>query len=103
MKDRRFGPEFLSLKTASCLSKFVQTWREKPAKPLRLGALFRQIVQTWRENQARRDLYGALGPQPGFLPKENPAHPGCTGCSYLAAKKPLGWSHSAEVTQREPS
>ena len=34
------------LKSASCLSKFTQTWREKPAKPLRLGALFRQNVQT---------------------------------------------------------
>ena len=52
MKDRHFGPEFLSLKAASCLSEFTQTWREKPAKPLRLGVLFRQIVQTWRENQA---------------------------------------------------
>ena len=31
VKDRRFGPEFLSLKAASCLSKFTQTWREKPA------------------------------------------------------------------------
>ena len=31
MKDRSFGPEFLSLKAASCLSKFTQTWREKPA------------------------------------------------------------------------
>jgi len=31
MKDRCFGPEFLSLKAASCLSKFTQTWREKPA------------------------------------------------------------------------
>ena len=53
MKDRCFGPGFLSLKAASCLSEFTQTWREKPAKPLRLRVLFRQIVQTWRENQAR--------------------------------------------------
>ena len=37
MKDRLSGPEFLSLKAASCLSKTAQTWREKPAKPLRLG------------------------------------------------------------------
>ncbi len=53
MKDRLRGPEFLSLKAASCLSEFTQTWREKPAKPLRLGVLFRQTAQTWRENQAR--------------------------------------------------
>ena len=56
VKDRLRGPEFLSLKAASCLSKFTQTWREKPAKPLRHGVLFRQIVQTWRENQARGEL-----------------------------------------------
>ena len=31
VKDRSFGPEFLSLKAASCLSEFTQTWREKPA------------------------------------------------------------------------
>ena len=31
VKDRLRGPEFLSLKAASCLSKFTQTWREKPA------------------------------------------------------------------------
>jgi len=31
MKDRSFGPEFLSLKAASCLNKFTQTWRENPA------------------------------------------------------------------------
>ena len=30
-KDRLRCPEFLSLKTASCLSKTAQTWREKPA------------------------------------------------------------------------
>ena len=30
-KDRLRGPEFLSLKAASCLSKFTQTWREKSA------------------------------------------------------------------------
>ena len=30
-KDRLRGPEFASLKTSSCLSKFTQTWREKPA------------------------------------------------------------------------
>jgi len=59
VKDRCFGPEFLSLKAASCLSEFTQTWREKPAKLLRLHVLFRQIAQTWRENQARRDLNGA--------------------------------------------
>ena len=53
IKDRRFSPEFLSPKAASCLSEFTQIWREKPAKPLRLRVLFRQIVQTWRENQAR--------------------------------------------------
>ena len=114
MKDRCFGPEFLSLKAASCLSEFTQTWREKPAKPLRLRVLFRQIAQTWRENQARWNLGRAFRGQsgtswlnrtpepgymptipshtkapPGFSPKENPAHPGCTGCSYLAAKKSL--------------
>ncbi len=106
VKDRCFGPEFLSLKAASCLSEFTQTWREKPAKPLRLRVLFRQIVQTWRENQARWDfdrswLNRTPGPgyipkipphtktPPGFSPKENPAHPGCTGYSYLAAKKSL--------------
>ena len=59
MKDRRFLPEFLSLKAASCLSEFTQTWREKPAKLLRLGVFFQQTAQTWRENQARRDLNGA--------------------------------------------
>jgi len=37
VKDRLSGPEFLSLKTLPCLSKTAQTWREKPAKPLRLG------------------------------------------------------------------
>jgi len=37
VKDRLSGPEFLSLKTSPCLSKTAQTWREKPAKPLRLG------------------------------------------------------------------
>ena len=31
VKDRLRGPEFLSLKAALCLSKFTQTWREKPA------------------------------------------------------------------------
>ena len=31
VKDRLRCPEFLSLKTASCLSIFTQTWREKPA------------------------------------------------------------------------
>ena len=31
VKDRLRGPEFLSLNAASCLSKFTQTWREKPA------------------------------------------------------------------------
>ena len=56
VKDRLRGPKFLSLKAASCLSEFTQTWRGKPAKPLRLGVLFRQIVQTWRENQARSRL-----------------------------------------------
>ena len=61
IKDRRFSPEFLSPKAASCLSKFTQIWREKPAKPLRLRVLFRQIVQTWRENQARsRRASGSL-------------------------------------------
>ena len=56
VKDRLRGPEFLSLKAASCLSKITQTWREKPANPLRLGVLFRQTAQTWRENQARSRL-----------------------------------------------
>ena len=56
MKDRLRGPEFLSLNAASCLSKFTQTWREKPAKLLRLHVLFRQIVQTWRENQAHPSI-----------------------------------------------
>jgi len=37
MKERLSGPEFLSPKAASCLSEFTQIWREKPAKPLRLG------------------------------------------------------------------
>ena len=37
VKDRLSGPEFLSLKTSPCLSKTAQTWREKPAKPLRFG------------------------------------------------------------------
>ncbi|MDU5217416.1 MAG: hypothetical protein E6191_03370 [Atopobium sp.] len=37
VKDRLSGPEFLSLKTSPCLSKTAQTWREKPAKQLRLG------------------------------------------------------------------
>ena len=61
IKDRRFSPEFLSPKAASCLSEFTQIWREKPAKPLRLRVLFRQIVQTWRENQARsRRASGSL-------------------------------------------
>ena len=94
MKDRCFGPEFLSLKAASCLSEFTQTWREKPAKPLRLRVLFRQIVQTWRENQAYWDFNHVVTSTghapPGFSPKENPAHPkGHTGCSYLAVMKLL--------------
>ena len=31
VKDRLRGSEFLSLKATSCLNKFTQTWREKPA------------------------------------------------------------------------
>ena len=100
VKDRSFGPKFLSLKAASCLSEFTQTWREKPAKLLRLHVLFRQIAQTWRENQARRDVNGAPWSHQGFSPKENPAHPkGHTGSSYLAVMKLLsanrGYSASA--------
>ncbi len=99
VKDRQWS-SILSLKNASCLSKFAQTWREKPAKLLRLHVLFRQIAQTWRENQARRDLNGAPWAHQGFSPKENPAHPkGHTGSSYLAVMKLLsanrGYSASA--------
>ena len=59
-------------KTALCLSKFTQTWREKPAKPLRLGVLFQQTAQTWRENQARQDLNGAPWAQPVSRQKKTP-------------------------------
>ena len=72
MKDRSFGPKFLSLKAASCLSEFTQTWREKPAKPLRLGVLFQQTAQTWREYQARQDLNGTPWAQPVFCQKKTP-------------------------------
>ena len=65
-KDRLRGPEFLSLKAASCLSKFTQTWREKPAnssdmvyfsgKSFRHGEKIRRAAgaqqlapPTWRE------------------------------------------------------
>ena len=66
VKDRLRGPEFLSLKAASCLSKFTQTWREKPAnssdlvhfsgKSFRHGEKIRRAAgaqqlapPTWRE------------------------------------------------------
>ena len=65
-KDRLRGPKFLSLKAASCLSKFTQTWREKSAnssdmvyfsgKSFRLGEKIRRAAgaqqlapPTWRE------------------------------------------------------
>jgi len=54
VKDRSFGPEFLSLKAASCLSEFTQTWRENPAnssdmvsfsgKSFRHGEKIRRVV-----------------------------------------------------------
>ena len=76
----------------------------KPAKPLRLGAFFRQIVQTWRENQARRDLNGAPGPQRSFSPKENPARPKdvrgkLSSCEEIAQSV---LSCSAGAAQKEP-
>ena len=64
IKDRLRGPEFLSLKAASCLSKFTQTWRKKPAnssdmvyfsgKSSRHGEKIRQIAQKWPAFQANR-------------------------------------------------
>jgi len=54
VKDRSFGPKFLSLKAASCLSEFTQTWRENPAnssdmvsfsgKSFRHGEKIRRVV-----------------------------------------------------------
>ena len=107
MKDRLSGPEFLSLKAASCLSKFTQTWREKPANPsdfvyfssklLRHGEKIRHAgtsTTSWLNRTPEPVYMPTIPPHtkapPGFSPKENPAHPGCTGCSYLAAKKSLG-------------
>ena len=54
VKDRSFGPEFLNLKAASCLSEFTQTWRENrqnysdfvyfSGKLLRHGEKIRHVV-----------------------------------------------------------
>ena len=63
VKDRLRGPEFLSLKAASCLSKFTQTWREKPAnssdmvyffgKSFRHGEKIRRVPGRIRLRRAR--------------------------------------------------
>ena len=63
VKDRLRGPEFLSLNAALCLSKFTQTWREKPAnssdmmyfsgKSLRLGEKIRRTAGSLRARTAR--------------------------------------------------
>ena len=108
MKDRRFGPGFLSLKAASCLSEFTQTWREKTGKTTQTSCTFpanssdmvrksgtlglrprRDSTEHWNPSACRQSHH-IPRPHQGFSPKENPAHPGCTGCSYLAAKKSLG-------------
>ncbi|MBF0893657.1 MAG: hypothetical protein HXK44_04425 [Atopobium sp.] len=72
MKDRRFGPEFLSLKAASCLSAFTQTWREKPAKSsdmvrfagksFRLGEKIR-LAGTSTERHGRNQFFAKRKPR----------------------------------------
>jgi len=82
-KDRLRGPEFLSLKAASCLSKFTQTWREKSAnssdmvyfsgKSFRHGEKIRRAAgaqqlapPTWRET---RQLAALSHKKPGIHTK----------------------------------
>ena len=63
---RALSPNFASLKTPPCLSKFAQTWREKPAnssdmvrfsgKSFRLGGKIRLHKRVSAANQAHTQL-----------------------------------------------
>jgi len=73
VKDRLRVPEFLSLKAASCLSKFTQTWREKPANS---SDMVRFSGKSFRHGEKiRRDqAYAWLTPGSHRPPGEKPVH-----------------------------
>ena len=84
VKDRLRGPEFLSLKAALCLSKFTQTWREKPAnssdlacfsgKSFRHGEKIRHVSGRIRLRRARTACL-ARNPSTSSVSAQETRHP----------------------------
>ena len=80
MKDRCFGPEFLSLKAASCLSKFTQTWREKPANSSDMVCF---SGKSFRHSEKIRRVPGHIGLAPG----SRRAHTSCLARSTVHSQR----------------